>query len=574
MLRFCAFLALLTFAHSTMTTCAGQKDIYKASGCCGNPKKTMTNSEFQTCGECKAWYKKYCCGKNAHFVPLPTAELPMEQAWLQWLKQFEKNYDSNKSYNEARAQWEKSHAYIVQHNSEANKTFVMAHGPHSDREEPPTGHLPSAPYEDISPIQANSTDGRRLEDVMPPGARNLGVLPESRDWEYLGYTPPVGNQGHCGSCWTFSSTAAISAAYAIEHGKTPPLLSQQQLLTCSIGTSRALSQLKPDCIGGNIANAFLYAGAAYSKTLTVGCWNRRLWTKTFKAAGLESQARALKTSPIEMFDSYKYTAGCIGGCTPTDTGCSRGCTGPDPLNLGSCGKSQSGNMMSISSFVFVRTESDLPAAVAQQPVSITIYAGPDVMHYKSGVLSKCGDGGTNTNHAVVAVGYGTDPYSGLAYWKIRNSWGTWSGEKGHFRMARGYNMCAIGSASRGSWMAYPTGTKLTTNPVIPTPILVPSPPPQAGLWSNPDAGACPSGSKDLTSILQGVPAGTPCAPECTDQACPSYPSPGSAHVYPFCWWSSPVGNFCALICGTNGWNCPSGMQCTKSSGLGTCVYAW
>ena len=66
--------------------------------------------------------------------------------------------------------------------------------------------------------------------------------------------------------------------------------------------------------------------------------------------------------------------------------------------------------------------------------------------YKSGVLdtSSCG---TNLNHALLLVGYGTDSASGKDYWLVKNTWGTNWGEKGYIKIKRddqnGPGMCGI-----------------------------------------------------------------------------------------------------------------------------------
>ena len=75
----------------------------------------------------------------------------------------------------------------------------------------------------------------------------------------------------------------------------------------------------------------------------------------------------------------------------------------------------------------------MKAAVAKQPVSIGVEADQYAwQHYKAGILDTdtCG---TNMDHAVTAVGYGTE--GGKQYLLVRNSWTTQWGEQGYIRLA-------------------------------------------------------------------------------------------------------------------------------------------
>merc|ERR1712203_141623 len=83
---------------------------------------------------------------------------------------------------------------------------------------------------------------------------------------------------------------------------------------------------------------------------------------------------------------------------------------------------------------FKDVEQALMDAVSKQPVSIAVEADKSAFQlYHGGVLtSTCG---TNLDHGVLAVGYGTD--GGDDYWKVKNSWATSFGEQGYIRMIRG-----------------------------------------------------------------------------------------------------------------------------------------
>ncbi len=75
-------------------------------------------------------------------------------------------------------------------------------------------------------------------------------LSESIDWRNFGIVTPVKNQGHCGSCWSFSATGAMESAWAKSKGILIPL-SEQELVDC----------VKQDhgCGGGEMNDAFEYA---------------------------------------------------------------------------------------------------------------------------------------------------------------------------------------------------------------------------------------------------------------------------------------------------------------------------
>jgi len=212
---------------------------------------------------------------------------------------------------------------------------------------------------------------------------NLTALPYAVDWTTKGAVTPVKDQGQCGSCWSFSTTGALEGAFAIKYG-TLVSFSEQQLVDCDTLGNGGRDH---GCNGGLMDNAFAWIAK-----------NNGLCTET----------------------DYPY----VSGVTKTAGTCQKSC------------KNVGGSDV-LSSPIDVESASDVAmmVALAQQPVSIAIEADErEFQLYKSGVFSgKCG---TNLDHGVLAVGYGTDS-SGGDYYKVKNSWSTTWGEKGYIRLGRG-----------------------------------------------------------------------------------------------------------------------------------------
>ncbi|KAG8050076.1 hypothetical protein GUJ93_ZPchr0009g1775 [Zizania palustris] len=226
---------------------------------------------------------------------------------------------------------------------------------------------------------ATLAGNHRMLDAAP--------LPETKDWREDGIVSPVKNQGQCGSCWTFSTTGALEAAYTQATGKSVSL-SEQQLVDCAAAYNNF------GCHGGLPSQAFEYI--KYN-------------------GGLDTE------------DSYPYTA-------------VNGICHYKPENVG---------VKVLDSInITLGAEDELKNAVGLvRPVSVAFEVINGFRLYKSGVFTSdhCGTSPMDVNHAVLAVGYGVE--NGVPYWLIKNSWGADWGDNGYFKMEMGKNMCGIATCA-------------------------------------------------------------------------------------------------------------------------------
>ena len=72
------------------------------------------------------------------------------------------------------------------------------------------------------------------------------------------------------------------------------------------------------------------------------------------------------------------------------------------------------------------------------PITCSIPVPDALLNYTGGVFEDT-TGAEIPDHVISVTGYGVDRATGKKYWQIRNSWGTYWGEEGFFRVIRGQN---------------------------------------------------------------------------------------------------------------------------------------
>lgn len=76
------------------------------------------------------------------------------------------------------------------------------------------------------------------------------------------------------------------------------------------------------------------------------------------------------------------------------------------------------------------------------PISCGISVTDALLEYTGGIFTDMTNA-TEINHDISVVGYGVE--NGKKFWEVRNSWGTYWGENGFFRLERGINNVGIES---------------------------------------------------------------------------------------------------------------------------------
>ena len=306
---------------------------------------------------------------------------------------FGKKYSSSAEFNYRAELYEKRMEEVEkfnQENSSWQKGETMFTDMTDDERQQYLGLFASPEDTETEDSFPKSTEGEDVNGAVlstAVGAGPFDSLPQRINWVEQGIVTPVKSQGACGSCWAFTATALVESLYKRKYGYDLDL-SEQELVDCAT----ASPYLNYGCKGG-----FNSSGLNYYKV---------------QGSHLETQ--------------YRYTG--------KDGTCKRPTTAS----------------YKISSFKSIqpRSLSELLKALAQGPVAVAYYVAYDFYDYKSGIYNHnagCKNA-TTVNHAVLAVGY--DLNAANPYILFKNSWGTYFGDNGYFKMSMdlvdyGYGPCNL-----------------------------------------------------------------------------------------------------------------------------------
>ena len=281
------------------------------------------------------------------------------------------------------------------------------------------------------PTQPSTTSNTRVVSPLP----TYEDAPSSfdvRDVNGISYASPSRNQHipqYCGSCWTHGPTSALNDRYQMTRKNIFPhvFLAPQMLVNC-MPPPADTTQGAGGCLGGDPSEVgpYLHKNGIVHET----CQNY--------------QAK-------NLYKDFKCDAmGVCQNCKPSNNGDPKKNCFPmgAPANENNFTKYYVDEHGRINSTDYAANAKQMVAEIgARGPIHCAVCVTPAFEKYSGGIFedtTNC----TTLDHSISIAGYGTE--NGKDYWIGRNSWGTYWGEDGWFRLARGTNN--LGVAKDCGWM--------------------------------------------------------------------------------------------------------------------------
>lgn len=224
---------------------------------------------------------------------------------------------------------------------------------------------------------------------------DLSALPAAWDWRnvngtnYLTFTRNQHVPVYCGSCWAHGSTSSLADRINILHNGSFPVLSlsPQVIINCKAGGT---------CNGGNPGPVYEFA-----------------------------HKHGIPDDTCQQYiarNPSNYACSALQVCQT--------CTGP--VGTQNCTAVSNPKLWYASEYGYVAGADRMKAEIyTNGPIGCGIDATNKLEAYTGGIFSQ------NLlfpriNHEVAIVGWGVE--NGIEYWIVRNSWGTFWGERGFFRI--------------------------------------------------------------------------------------------------------------------------------------------
>ncbi|XP_053625549.1 digestive cysteine proteinase 1-like isoform X2 [Plodia interpunctella] len=308
----------------------------------------------------------------------------INRAFDSFIVEHDKNYKDDKEYRE-RQNFFKNNLRLINSVNRQHKSYSLALNQFADLSDT-----------ELSILNALHVHPTNISEYIYHDDDTIGDDINSFDWRVYNAISPIKDQTVlCGSCYAFTSAAAIESTRFIYTGCQGVLeeISEQAIIDCSWSAGKKVNF---GCDSGNLYYTLTY----------------------------------IKNFGVPTKDSY----------------------GPYLAMEGICNIKNAEKIRKISNFVKIpKDKTKIQNALRKNgPLAIALNGNPKTfIFYSKGIYDneKCANQNTDLSHGVTLIGFGEE--SGEEYWILKNSYGTKWGENGFMRIATKSNICGVMNTAYG-----------------------------------------------------------------------------------------------------------------------------